>query len=354
MTKNIKKTDMGSCFAGLKRVSENDRVLLLTHTDMDGAGPAVLLRNVFGHVDVLHCSNAEVSRTIRNSATDPETAKNYDFLIVSDISCSEADAEVINRFKTINVVLLDHHQTAVELNRFPWACVQPELLQGSFRDDILYGTDKKPAHSSGTSLVYDYLEYCGLTDRLPNPELARYLVFLIAGYDTWDWVNVFGKDMRFRDLQTLFMQYGIDEFENVFAKRIADPDAAELFSDTDRLLLRIAESKRKHFLEDIVVHRIRTGNIRFGERYYSFAYCSVSENMPDVFEYMRDSYDVDLHMIDYGSGVSFRTNRPDINAGEIVRRCGGGGHPGAGGVKIPLEKRKDMLEAVLDAAIYFD
>lgn len=342
-------------FATLKKLVLGCRVLLLTHTDMDGAGPAVILSILFGgRVDVIHCSNAEMSRIIREKATDPETAEKYDIILVADISCTEEDAEIIDRHKVVDVVLLDHHATALGLNRFRWACVRPELIPGSFRDTVLYGTEAKPVHSSGTSLVYDYIEYCGLADRLPNPELAKYLVFLIAGYDTWDWVNVFGKDQRFRDLQTLFMQYGIEKFETAFAERLSDLAAEALFNDTDRLLLRIAESKRKHFLEEVVRNRIHTGNIRIGERYYSLAYCTVSENMPDVFEYMRANYDVDICMIDFGTGVSMRTDKSDVNIAEIVKRVGGGGHPGAGGVRIPSEKRQALLEDVLDASIYFD
>lgn len=342
-------------FKKLAKVLLGCRVLLLTHTDMDGAAPVVILSILFGErVDVIHCSNAEMSRIIREKSTDPETAEKYDVILVADISCTEEDAEIIDRHKVVDVVLLDHHATALGLNRFRWACVQPELIPGSFRDAVLYGTEAKPVHSSGTSLVYDYLEYCNLTDMLPNRELAKYFTFLVSGYDTWDWVNVFGKDQRFRDLQTLFMQYGIEEFETAFTERLSDPAAEVLFNDTDRMLLRIADSKRKHFLEDIVAHRIRTGNIRIGERYYSLAYCTVSENMPDVFEYMRANYDVDICMIDFGTGVSMRTDKSDVNIAEIVKRVGGGGHPGAGGVRIPFEKKQALLEDVLDAAIYFD
>lgn len=346
---------MEKYFSKLEKLNENNRVLLLTHTDMDGAGAAVLLKSIYrDKVDVLHCSNDVMSRMIRDRATDPDTAKEYDFMIVSDISCSEEDAEYLDKHKQVNLVLLDHHQTAVDLNRFSWACVQPLLLKGSYRDTALYGTGVVPVHSSGTSLVYDYLEYCGLTSKLRNPELAMLFVYMVAAYDTWDWVNVFGGDRHFRDLQTLFMQYGIEEFENVFWKRISDSRRRlNLYSDTDILLLRIAKNKKKYFLKEKVANRIRRGNITLSGRTYSFTYCDVNENMPDVFEYMIKNYDVDLHIVDYGSGLSFRTSRKDINIGHIVKEFGGGGHPGAGGVKIPLEKRKEMLEKVMKADMTF-
>ena len=337
------------CFKYAKKIEAKDRILLLTHTDMDGAGPAVLLRNIFDQVDVIHCSNAKMSEEIRIHATDPGTAEKYDFMIVADISCNKEDAEYIDRYRAVDMLLLDHHITALELNEYPWAVVQPMLLKGSCRDAVLYGTNAVPAHSSGTSLVYDYIEYCGLASNFHNPELAKYFVFLVAGYDTWDWNTVFGGDKRFYNMQTLFMQYGIDEFENVFAERIADAQLKDLFNETDDLILRIAESKKKHYIKDIVAGRIRTGNIRLGETHYTFAYCDASENMSDVFNYMMTSYDVDLHIIDYGTGVSFRSSRQDINVGALVKPFGGGGHPGAGGAKIPFEIREEMLAKFMNA-----
>ena len=345
-------------FEKLKKLVLGCRILLLTHTDMDGAGAAIVLKAIFGdRVDVIHCSNAVMSRTIKEKTTDPETAEKYDLVLIADISCTEEDAEYIDQQKVVDVVLLDHHATALALNKYSWACVQPDLLAGSYRDSIVYslalGLPQRPAHSSGTSLVFDYLEYCGLAGMIPNLELAKYLVLLIAGYDTWDWDNLFERDQRFRNMQTLFSQYGIDRFEAVFTKRLSDPEGT-LFNDTDRDYLLTAESKKEHFLKEIVKNRIKTGNIRIGERYYSLAYCTVSENMPDVFEYMRANYDVDICMIDYGTGVSMRTDKPDVNIAEIVKRVGGGGHPGAGGVRIPSEKRQALLEDVLDAAIYFN
>lgn len=340
---------MEQYFAKLAKVNENSRILLLTHTDLDGAGAAVLLKSFFRDgVDVIHCPNDMMSRMIRDKASDPDTAKEYDLMIVSDISCSEEDAEYVDKHKQVALVLLDHHQTAVGLNRFSWACVQPLLLKGSYRDSILYETGAVSVHSSGTSLVYDYMEYCGLTRKFRNPELAKRFVFMVAAYDTWDWVNVFGGDKYFRILQTLFEQYGIELFESVFWKRISNSRRGlNLYSDTDSLLLRIAENKKKYFLKEKVANRIRGGNTTLCGRTYSFAYCSINENIPDVFEYMMENYDVDLHIVDYGSGLSFRTRRKDINLGQITKEFGGGGHPGAGGVKIPLEQRVETLKRVM-------
>ena len=55
---------------------------------------------------------------------------------------------------------------------------------------------------------------------------------------------------------------------------------------------------------------------------------------------MRQNYkDADIYIINYGSGLSFRASRDDLHVGELCKRLGGGGHKGAGGMKIA----KDML-----------
>ena len=53
---------------------------------------------------------------------------------------------------------------------------------------------------------------------------------------------------------------------------------------------------------------------------------------------MKENYaDTDIYIINYGNGLSFRVTREDINIGQLVTLWGGGGHPGAAGVKIPGE-----------------
>lgn len=330
----------------------NGRILLLTHTDMDGSGPVILMKTVFGdRVDVIHCPNVSASRTIKEKAT--EDGLPYSLLVVCDISCTENDAEIINRYKKREIVLLDHHITAVELNRYAWAAVQPELIPGTYRDDILYDTGCRPAHSSGTSLLYDYLEACGLLN-VPNTELMKKLVFFIAAYDTWDWFELFGGDIRFKDLNTLFIEYGADVFEEIFIRKVFDPGAADLFDDTDRLILRISEVKRLSYCEDIK-KAFRTGNVMFNGKYHSFVFCQSSEYMADVFDVMKKEYpDFDLYVIDSGRSISFRSVKKEVNVGAIVKPLGGGGHPGAAGVSIPFETRRSMLEEVLGTTMYFD
>ena len=345
-----------------------DHILLLTHTDMDGSGAAVLLRAAFsrhGNVDVEHVPNAIASRTIKKYACDEETAKKYDAIIVCDISCTEEDAEYIDRNKKVKkLVLLDHHATALPLNRYDWALVEPMLIPGTWRGSdkeiARLGFDKKPVHSSGTSLMYDYLEYCGswaIKEIGVSNRPVKCFTFTVAAYDTWDWKTVYSGNPVFEKLNTLFHEYEAKEFERAFIHRLTDCFGtlpSDLFTHYDEYVLKIAAARRAAYREDIP-RAFSTGNVKFGERYYSFVFCYSTKYLQDTFDAMKECHpDADLYIVDRGNGVSIRSVKEDINAGEIAKIAGGGGHPGAGGISIPFEKRKEMLEDVLGTTLYFD
>ena len=347
---------LNDLFQKLPKINTNNTILLLTHTDMDGSGPVILLKSIFNNIDVEHCPNALMSRTIKQKATDDEIAKQYDTIIVCDISCTEQDAEIIQKYRKIkNLILLDHHMTAVELNKYKWACVQPDILTDTYRNQLLYGLPTTPVKSSGTSLLFDYLTYCGLTKSISNLELAKELTFFIAGYDTWDWVEIFKKDMRFQNLDTLFETYGFTEFENTYIERLSNTNPQNtLFNNTDELLLRIAESKRQAHITKIK-RILSTGNVKFNDNYLTFVFCFATEYLQDTFDIMKENYpDTDLYIIDYGNGLSFRTTKEDINIADIVKPLGGGGHPGAGGIAIPFRNRKELIDEILQTQLFFD
>lgn len=74
---------------------------------------------------------------------------NYDRLFILDASVSIDVAKLIDTVKDeIEIHLLDHHDTALELNQFDWANVQVIY-------DEKFDFDYKK--TSGTSLVVDYL-----------------------------------------------------------------------------------------------------------------------------------------------------------------------------------------------------
>lgn len=59
---------------------------------------------------------------------------------------------------------------------------------------------------------------------------------------------------------------------------------------------------------------------------------------------MRETYpEIDLFIINYGTGISIRSDKENINVGKIVKTFGGGGHKGSGGFKLSKEKSRIAL-----------
>lgn len=344
-------------FAKLRIPKPSDRILLLTHTDLDGSGPVILLQDIFPNLTVKHCSNGSMSFDIKDAVCNPDVNETYDFVIVTDISCNEEDAGKINANPHCQkLILLDHHPTAVSLNKYSWACVQVAPFADSYR--MARYPQGANAHTSATSLVYDYLSYAGYIDEnalsLRNFRM-QHIVDIIASYDTWDWHEVFNDWEICQTLDKLFDIYGYKRMEEKLHTFINSKDTGlELVTATDRLLLDIEAEKVEHYLENIK-KCFRTGNLHMNGRYYSVVFCHSSDYLMETFACMEEMYpDYDLYLVDYGIGLSLRAIKPEIHIGNLMKPLGGGGHAGAGGTKISRDLLNSIIEQTLQADLYID
>lgn len=339
------------------KINLDSKILLLTHTDADGAGATVILKSIFSDVTVKHCTNALMSREIKTAVTDMDIADQYDYIIACDISLNEIDAECVNMTSDKKkLILIDHHQTAEGLNKYPFACVQNEILEDSYRIDRYKSVNATTGLSSGTSLMYDYMDYLGLLSNVKNLPLLQEMVHLIASYDTWDWNTIFGKDPIFNEFQSLCNIYGIDLYEESLLKKLADTDRTDPFDDTDRLLLNIEANKIASHIDSMQKNIVRASlglpTPNGNTKYYDVVYSYSNKYLQESFECMKELFpDVDLYIINYGTGLSFRATKPEINVADIVKPYRGGGHAGAGGVKIPFDEQRAYIERTLNAIL---
>ena len=131
-----------------------------------------------------------------------------------------------------------------------------------------------------------------------------------------------------------------------------DLNCNSLFDETDELLLSIEHRKMRSYI-DRLSNTYRRGYITLdgGER-YSMVYNCATQYLNDVFDEMKNLYpDCELYILNYGTGLSMRTSRDDINVGDIMERVGGGGHAGAAGCKIGKELIKTIMEVALQGTI---
>ncbi len=116
-------------------------IKLFTHTDLDGVGCAVLAKLAFkDEVDIEYCNYDEINEKVLEYINQND---NKIPIYITDISVKEELAKLLD--KRGNVQLLDHHPTALELNKYSWCRVMVEDLSG--------------LKTSGTKMFYHLVRY---------------------------------------------------------------------------------------------------------------------------------------------------------------------------------------------------
>lgn len=230
-------------FKNLAKVNKDDRILLLTHDDADGAGAEIVLRCMFPekNIEAVHLNNGDMSRHLKETLTDVTIAERFSKVIACDISCNGADAEYINSLPDINsrFVLLDHHLTSQYVNKYSWGISFSDMIEDSFLTG--YYSKSENGHSSGTSLLLDYMYYCGI-DFLPDASrvAAENICLWISAYDTWDWITCFEGNDKFKDENLLFAAYG----NNLYVRRkLSKIGLLPIYYGSDRIMLKAEKEK---------------------------------------------------------------------------------------------------------------
>ena len=96
-------------------------IKLITHTDLDGVGCAILATIVFkNNIDITYCHVPdEVNEYLNKNLNELNT---YEKVYITDCSCDEQYFKLIPHIR-----LFDHHITAESLNKFSNATVKVEL-----------------------------------------------------------------------------------------------------------------------------------------------------------------------------------------------------------------------------------
>lgn len=297
-----------------------ERIKLFTHTDLDGISCAILAKIGFGDdVSVEYCGYDNVNEKVK-AFFDAGLDHNYYRVYITDISISEELAEEIDKHGYGNWCLLDHHATALGLNKFGWCYVEIES------DGLM---------SCGTWMFYKELDMDDWFVDLSYEEMQRLYDFvkIVRAYDTWRWKELGDGGFICKKINDLFYMLGRDEFIDWINKKLfshnndthielADKDL-EMLDNRQKSIDRYIEKKD----EQLVTFLDKFGHLCglvFAEKYVSELGNRLSEMHPEL-EYIA--------MIDMAAKkVSYRTVHNDIDlGGEIAHAYGGGGHAKAAG-----------------------
>lgn len=298
-------------------------IKLFTHTDLDGVGCAILAYLAFGieNVAVEYCNYDDIDLRVSQFFIKGNPGE-YDKVFITDISINENLAADIDRYAKSGLwQLFDHHQTALELNRYYWCNVLVEAPDGS------------GLKTCGTELFGVYLLSEGLFDCYGKTTINNILQFIgiVRDYDTWRWTTTGRYGMNSKHVNDLLDIYGREQFIDVMCIRIRVYTAFPSITPDEFLLLeqrkaeidRYVIQKNEQLIPAKDIHGHSYGYV-FAERFFSELGNRLCQMNPGL-EY--------IVMIDICNGkVSYRTTRDDLNLGtEIAHSYGGGGHAKAAG-----------------------
>lgn len=223
------------------------RTKLFTHTDMDGIGPDIILKTIFGQdqVDTVFCDYNSIDRKLKNFLVSAD-AHNYDMLYITDLSVNEDVVDLLNSYNIaycenlifgthsdlplLKIRLFDHHATALWLNAYSWATVSEFDAFGN--------------KTSATELIYNYLlnEYPIYASHVNLEQI----VYDINMYDSWRWATDFTEPyLQSKKLNDLFHLLGRHTFSEELRLGKYVDDFSLLLDVERRRIERLLQDKRK-------------------------------------------------------------------------------------------------------------
>lgn len=282
---------------------------LFTHIDLDGVGCAILAQLYDSTMLIEYCDYNSINRKVGEFLTNKVT---FNHVFITDISVSETVAERINN-RVGNFVLLDHHPTALNLNKYEWCCIKIE--------DTATGIQ-----TCGTELFYQYLVSNGYLERSKALDM---FVEKVRDYDTWRWSTLGSEGKISKQLNDLLKIYGRDTFVKWCVKYLKVGEFPQ-FEETERSLLQDRQNEIDKYIEkkhgELFTGRLcgKVCGFVFANQYVSELGNRLCQLHPEI-DFVA--------MIDMEScTVSYRSIKEDIDLGQDVAKFfGGGGHPKAAG-----------------------
>jgi len=278
------------------------KILIITDSDLDGAGSALALKWFLPAAFDIKLITTTVSK-FRNELLEwlkEDKLSNYDIVFVCDMDTTES----IDLIDLKNVYIIDHHET--------------------HNPDIYTNCKKciKKANST-TGLIYELF--------LQNKNISKEQKMLIDLVDDYDSFTLKYKESR----QLNIIYWGlpinrilnfIDTFKNGFKG----------FDKFQTNFIELYFNKLKKTIKEL---KLFTGEVSYNNKIYKTLATFADNSINDLAEYLYKKYtDYELIFIVNMKSevVSLRKNRNcDVDLGKLAKQIGnGGGHPTAAGCKM--------------------
>ncbi len=278
-------------------------MILITHTDLDGAGCAVVARHFYQEqlTKIFHVEYDTVEELLL------ELLKNSsETIIMADISMNKETAAIIQANYSNRFEIFDHHQTSFSyLSKYPWANFDMSCC--------------------ATKLFFNILKK--RNPLIPIPENLEKFVFHVNDVDLW--LHNDPSSMFYNDLVNLF---GVEYFVQFILPRLYENEPLLRLNDT--IYLNGIQAKKQHYFKQRTQQTILQGNrlIVIASRYIS-ELCQYLRDNPQSPEWKEKADYIDVINLE-NKNHSLRSYRDDFDVSKIAESFGGGGHKKAAGYQM--------------------
>lgn len=226
----------------------------------------------------------------------------------------------------INLCLIDHHKSALFLNKYPWATVKINgNIEQTCATELLFYRLKDKIDNSLINNISNYVE-----------KVKRYDTFLWDKYNDNDAVN----------LEILFDSIGGQGYYELLSKY--KYDIYKMFED-NKWMMNCFIRKKEEFIETKLNEKIFTKNLHVLNNTYSAGIVYASRYISLLgYELINLYDDLDVIVIIDGNKMSFRTNKDYVDCQLIAKNYNnGGGHKKASGTSIPSKEQYNYFNKIL-------
>ncbi|WCF11655.1 DHHA1 domain-containing protein (plasmid) [Paenibacillus thiaminolyticus] len=337
-----------------------DKVIHVSHDDLDGESPLIFTRLAFTadkEVITRACSYDRVDEIVMN-LIQTEMQKENTIMFITDINVSPENLEKIHCLvqKGYRIFIMDHHDVKEG--------VPVEKYCSWMKIDQFYPDGRGTA---ATSMYYDFLVEYGF---LSSSSIMDDYVELVRLYDTWEWDDIANQagdeeerkgniGIRAKRLNDYFFMSNNEEFSEQVLVRFADcTESRFAFDYPVQYMLDTEQKKIDEFcfrkMKQIQIFR---GLVDDTDRIYSYEVVIAETYISELGNYLCkeliDEIDF-IVMIDVGRGkLSLRSNKnKPVDVGAIARSVGGGGRAQTAGCPLNARTKYLFLDQLVGNLVY--
>jgi len=307
-------------------VNSLENCKLLTHKNcMDGSSTVIAFLIAGGNVENVVFTNPNHDESDEKLRDIIEAG--HSDIIVADCSISHQLAKEIDVvYENLNIVLLDHHKTAIPLAEFKWCNIDKENT------------------ASGAMMLYTYLRNKGFYDFCKGDTKAWDRFFnYVDDHDRWC--------KNYPEAEELAILHGIIG-QKIFIERFSIVrDDFDILNDEDKFLVKIEKNKIAEMIEDkkrevkdfVVIKNIKGRDYRFG---FIGGAGKFTSQIADAL-YLDPVLNLDVVVLVSAVAISLRCKKgSEVDLSELAKLNLGGGHKAASGFLLSSLLGKSLVEYV--------